>query len=1659
MVRQIGEAWNKAFATVYEPHFGSTGGTVQNVTQLLRAGVVVGVKVESTLGLKNTVHYIISNPAAGETYTDAAAGLSFTGRFGIAADNGDGTTTLYLGNGSSISYRGNSVATVSGAASQAEVLFTPGQPFVITSNTPVTVVSAPPPAGSSWVPTTGGSFNWTDTANWNPTTVPNTVGGIAYKNLNLTGDQTVNVNTTVTLGEMVVGDSSGSENTLLQKNPSGSFVFDQAENGVAYLTRTADGTGTVTFASDLHISLNDNLTIRLAGGSANSTMVIAGTISGAGKSLNKEGGSLTLSLANANSYSGGTRILGGILSLDQSLALQNSALDTVNSVTGDAINGLRTTVTSLTLGGLTGTKALASVFTSSSGGYSELSGMTLNPGTGTTFDFSGVIANNTAGMALTKTGPGTQILSGVHTYAGATTVSSGTLEIGGAGRLGSGSYTGSLAIGSGSVFHYNSSAAQTLGGAISGSGSLVKSNSSALTFGGPNPSFTGSVTLNAGTLTLANTNALSAASALALTGNSTLKTSVQNATVNAPITLSGSPTIHAPDFGTGSTVSTLTLASAITGSGNLTFSSLSTVASNSQQTIRLNAQSAYTGTTTLNPADNDTNLIVKPFIADALPTITVLSIHGVAAGGSGRSTKFDLNGFNQTIGGLQNTAASQRAQQVLNSSSTAATLTINNPADHTFSGNLNGTNLSLTKTGPGTQTLAGANTMGGNTTINQGKLLGQVAGSSANSPVVINSPAATFGVSITDNTQTWTCASLSFSAAGGLEFDFSSILPGSVSPLTVTGLAGFPTLPEVRVITSSGLAPGIYPLMTWGSTSGSIPTLVSVLNPGGTGGLADGTAASLVVSGTTLNLSIIGVPVSTKANNTNNLNLGTSWLGGVAPNSSTTARWNNTVSSANTTVLGADATWAGITIENPGGAVTLSAGNSLTLGANATDINMSAATANLTLHNALVLGDANVWNVATGRLLTISGEISGAFPITKSGGGTAVLSGINLHTGSTTLAADSGTLEIGGAGKLGNGTYAGALEIGSGSTFKYNSSAAQTLNGPISGAGTLMKNAGSTLTLGGTNSSFTGTLTINAGTLNLGNADALGAASSISIAGGAALAAQANGVSTAVPVTLGAATTTSTFSFSRNTAAQGTLTLYGPISGEANLTFTTPNVNSGGNMQTIFLGSANSYAGNTTITTGNINNSTTIKALTADSLPTSTVLTLNGGNGAGTGRSVSFDLNSFDQTLAGLTNTLNLSSRSQHILNSGGDSVFLTINNSSNHTFSGNLNGTGLGLFKSGGGTQTLSASNLFTGSTTVGEGILSLGHSLAMQNSTLDTLDGIAGDPSNGLRTTVTTLTLGGISGDKNLASVFTTTSGGYPGLTALTLNPGAGATSIYSGIIANGADGMALAKTGQGTQILSGPNTYTGATSITAGTLAIGANNVLPETAVLIADATLDAATFSDTVGSLDPTGPATIHVGVGGKLAFADSSAIDWTGGTLTLSGTFVSGSSLRFGTTSSGLTPAQLALVTAEGFLSLTLDANGYLTTVTAAGFSSWITGTFAGGASVPADQQGPHDDPDNDGISNLVEYALAGHDPTTPNPTVGTLNSNSLSFTKRSGTSGLTYAIQSSSDLGATDAWMELPAGPTYINDAATISHTLTPGTPVKFFLRLQISSN
>ena len=349
--------------------------------------------------------------------------------------------------------------------------------------------------------------------------------------------------------------------------------------------------------------------------------------------------------------------------------------------------------------------------------------------------------------------------------------------------------------------------------------------------------------------------------------------------------------------------------------------------------------------------------------------------------------------------------------------------------------------------------------------------------------------------------------------------------------------------------------------------------------------------------------------------------------------------------------------------------------------------------------------------------------------------------------------------------------------------------------GPITVSGTVAANSVNF-------ASGSGAITLNGGTIALGATGAIVAQNTGNVINSA--------------ITLSAA---STVSFSLPTATAGTLTLNGQISGSYNLSFTTPNVVSGGNVQTVVLGAANTYTGNTTITTGNINNTTTIKAGVANALPSTTVLTLNGGTGAGSGRTVAYDVNGKNQTLAGLVNTTGLSLRNQRILNAPGTAATLTVNDNSNRTFSGNINGTNLSLTKGGTGTWTLSGANAYTGATQVDGGILNFSLKAAKPGSTTVTV-GAAGGVGLGVRDADTayyaatevgdlfnTNTLAGFSLDAASGVAIDTTNAGTPFDLTVPLTAA-----------------RPLTKLGTGTLILSGTNTYTGATTLSGGTLSAG-------------------------------------------------------------------------------------------------------------------------------------------------------------------------------------------------------------------------------------------
>ncbi|WP_009962450.1 beta strand repeat-containing protein [Verrucomicrobium spinosum] len=153
-------------------------------------------------------------------------------------------------------------------------------------------------------------------------------------------------------------------------------------------------------------------------------------------------------------------------------------------------------------------------------------------------------------------------------------------------------------------------------------------------------------------------------------------------------------------------------------------------------------------------------------------------------------------------------------------------------------------------------------------------------------------------------------------------------------------------------------------------------------------------------------------------------------------------------------------------------------------------------------------------------------------------------------------------------------------------------------------------------------------------------------------------------------------------------------------------------------------------------------------------------------------------------------------------------------------------NGTGEVAFtKSGAGAVVLAGSNTFTGGITVNAGTLRLGNAqavavgnrLAIEGGTLDL---------NGYN-----VTAGALSSASPQATLGVITN---TAVTQALLTVGSGdASSSYYGTIINGTGGIALTKVGLGTVTLAGNNTFTGAVNVDAGKLVVGHANALGTTA----------------------------------------------------------------------------------------------------------------------------------------------------------------------------------------------------------------------------------
>ncbi len=196
--------------------------------------------------------------------------------------------------------------------------------------------------------------------------------------------------------------------------------------------------GVQNFGGNLAMGAATTLTSPVAGNS------ISGVLSGAFRFTYAGTLNGVLTLAGTNTYSGGTSVTGGMLKLDTSATLSSTGDVTVGTagsstasfdLNGHSIsnllylNGYGTGGSGGTVGALTNSGAAATA-----SGTLALNTASFIGGSGD-ITLTGVISGT--GL-LTKVGADTLTLRGSNTYTGATTVSAGTLQLGSAGTLGSG---------------------------------------------------------------------------------------------------------------------------------------------------------------------------------------------------------------------------------------------------------------------------------------------------------------------------------------------------------------------------------------------------------------------------------------------------------------------------------------------------------------------------------------------------------------------------------------------------------------------------------------------------------------------------------------------------------------------------------------------------------------------------------------------------------------------------------------------------------------------------------------------------------------------------------------------------------------------------------------------------------------------------------------------------------------------------------------------------------------------------------------------------------------------------------------------------------------------------------------------------------------------
>lgn len=1196
-------------------------------------------------------------------------------------------------------------------------------------------------------------------------------------------------------------------NGLLANTATGYATIDPITGAVTGIVITNPGSYTST----------DGLTVQLVGGGTGTTGATLGALTTNGGNTSGgmafQGGGTT-TLTGANTYTGGTTITEGTLAYGASNVLADTGAINVNGGT------LSLGTNSDTVGAVT----LTSGTISSSTGVLSGSSYTVQSG-----NVSGILGG--IGSALTKSTAGSVILTGVNTYTGATLVSGGTLTLSGTGsingtsgitingsgakfvQLSSAAGTSAITLTQGTLDGTGTVGAVTVdagtGGIVTnGNGSTAKLTMSSLTF------------LGGGTLTLNLAGGATTTEALTVTNAFTTSGIAGSITVNlAPVTAFNNITYNLIGFGSFSgNLSDFVVGTGLTSRQSGTFGNSGnfitlTIAGDAPKWTGLDNGNWMVGTTGANSnwklitSGQATNYIsgdtvlfddsaagtttVDISAANAAPTVTTfnnstkdyvisssggfgISNGGIVKNGTGKVTITNANSYagvtaiNAGSINLQNSAALGATSAVTVASGAALEVQGGISVDArplTISGaGLTASPAGALRNVSGANSLAGLVTLAASSTIQSdaGSLAltntGTITGSGFNLTLAGAGDGSIAGIIgtgtgslIKNGAGTWTLSGAN-TYTGGTVINAGTIVAGSASALgggTLTfGASSSGTL------TLSGLSVSVT-----GLNGDSTATINNSNATGGTltvnktsgtdtfaGTLANGTAGTLA-----LTKSGAGTLVLSAANTyggATTISAGTLQFNTAAAMSSASAL---TIANGGTLSLAADAntTFTPASTTGSAGASTIAVNQLTGAGAGKT----------LTLANAFTIG------TASGNSLTVSSTsgdtllLSSQLALANSSGSNSTinLSGANmtLNAGVTfngaangpvlTVNANSNALVINGSWTTGGNRWSGiVLNNGILTMANGQNGGSSTNNGvyAVLNGGTLNLNSANAIGGAGAGNSFT----INGGTLDntSGTAKTLSTNPVVTLNGDFAFSTAGGTSANDLNLGTGAISLGTTAGTSRTITTNGaaTLTLGGVISNGTTATGLTK-----AGTGTLTLPGANAYTGTTTIAAG------TLHANSAQALNTTAL----GGSITFTGGTLKYG-----STFAAGANA-DISSR---IKNSTGAVAIDTNGQAVSYASAIDSSNVG-GLTKSGNGTLTLAATNVYTGTTTVSAGELIVSGSL---NGTTDVTVASGATLASGTTGSITTATSGNVSVTGTLAP------GDFSLVGTLTLSPGTG-------------------------------------------------------------------------------------------------------------------------------------------------------------------------------------------------------------------------------------------------------------------------------------------